>query len=154
MGNLYTKVNLDMLDRNPFSTDLVKPMATTRTPEQQEQADALLDDVQDQTDDILREVTQLLSDLPDEHLFGATELLVRDKVLQIVARLYQARIAQKKTAMKAPESIVPTATDPLISIPIASGIPSELGGPFAIHEPTTTVDPVGKDSLPGMRKSV
>jgi hypothetical protein len=74
-------------------------------------ADAMFLDIQSQSEDLLRELTQLLQDTPDEKLFGDTELLVRDKVLQLVSHLYQARLNQKKTATKAVDSTVPTANE-------------------------------------------
>jgi hypothetical protein len=38
----------------------------------------------------------------DASLFGDTELRVRDAVLRVAAKAYQQRLAQKKTATRAP----------------------------------------------------
>jgi len=80
-----------------------------QTPEQQRLAAAVAADLRDQAAGLLQEVADLLAAAPDEQLFGDTEFLVRDKILQLVARSYQARLAQKKTATSAPASTAPGA---------------------------------------------
>lgn len=88
-------------------------MARTLTPEQAQQAAQLAADLRDQAEDILREVAELLSTVPDAQLFGDTEFAVRDRVLKLVAHAYTARLAQKKTATSAPGSTARGAAAPL-----------------------------------------
>jgi hypothetical protein len=98
-------------------------MTTTRTPEQEARARQLADDIRAQADEIIEEVAQLLSDTPDEKLFGDTEFVVRQRILQLVARTYTARIGQKKTATSAPASSARAADDRPPSMAIASETP-------------------------------
>jgi len=97
-----------------------RAMTTTRTPEQVAQAQQLAEDIRSQAEDILQEVAQLLSDTPDEQLFGDREFVVRQRILQLVSRSYAARIAQKKTATSVPASIARTADEPPPSLATAS----------------------------------
>ena len=83
-----------------------------QTPEQQQLAAAVAADIQEQAEAIVQEVADLLAAVPDAQLFGDTEFLVRDKVLQLVAHAYQARLAQKKTATSAPAATAPAADEP------------------------------------------
>ena len=71
-------------------------MTATRTPEQEAQAQQLAADIRAQADEVLREVAQLLNDTPDKQLFGDTEFAVRKRIMQLVARSFTARLAQKK----------------------------------------------------------
>jgi len=80
-------------------------MAKTLTPDQAAHARQLAADLRDQAEDIVREVAELLSTVPDAQLFGDTEFAVRDRVLKLVAHAYTARLAQKKTATSGPGSI-------------------------------------------------
>jgi hypothetical protein len=68
---------------------------TPQTPEQQRLAAAVAADLQDQAALILQQVADLLATVPEAQLFGDTEFLIRDHILQLVARSYQARLAQK-----------------------------------------------------------
>jgi hypothetical protein len=91
------------------SPDPVPPMNPSLPKESLSPVEAILQELQEPTEELLRELTQLLQDTPDEKLFGETEFLVRDKVLQLVSRLYQARLNQKKTATQPADSTVPIA---------------------------------------------
>jgi len=62
----------------------------------QEPQSALAQDIRDQASEIADEIAALLADLPDEQLFGNTELLIRDKVLKLVAGSLAAKLDQKK----------------------------------------------------------
>ena len=78
----------------------------------QDAASALAQDIHDQAAEIAEEITALLADLPAEQVFGNTELLLRDKVLKLVARSLAAKLDQKKTATSAPASTAPTVAKP------------------------------------------
>ena len=93
------------------------------TSEQQQLAAAVAADLQDQAAAIVQEVANLLATLPDAQLFGDTEFLVRDKILQLVAHSYQARLAQKKMATSAPASTAPAAEVPPPSTATANETP-------------------------------
>jgi hypothetical protein len=82
------------------------------TPQPGHPACQLADALGAEAQDILQEVAQLLSDTPDEQLFGDTEFAVRDRILRLVATAYQARLAQKKSATSAPASTAPTVDGP------------------------------------------
>jgi hypothetical protein len=83
----------------------------------------LADAIRADADDILQDVAQLLNDLPDEQLFGDNELVVRERILRLIATAYAARLAQKKTATSAPASTVRTADKPPASTTSAPGTP-------------------------------
>jgi hypothetical protein len=89
----------------------------------QEPQSALIQDIHAQAAEIADEVAALLADLPDEQLFGNTELLIRDKVLKLVARSLAAKLDQKKTATTAPASTAPSAATPRDSTATASETP-------------------------------
>jgi hypothetical protein len=96
-----------------------------RTPpaQPQEASSALAQDIHDQAVEIADEVAALLAELPDEQLFGNTELLIRDKVLKLVARSLAAKLDQKKTATTAPASTAPAVAKPPDSTASASEPP-------------------------------
>jgi hypothetical protein len=50
----------------------------------------------------LLEMVRTLQQAGPDTLFGATEFKIRDLALQIAAKAYQQRLAQKKTATTAP----------------------------------------------------
>jgi hypothetical protein len=89
----------------------------------QESVRALAQDIHDQAAEIADEIVALLADMPDEQLFGNTELLIRDKVLKLVARSLAAKLDQKKTVTTAPASTAPSAEKPLDSTTTASETP-------------------------------
>ena len=87
-------------------------MAKTRrsaAPQSHEPQSALAQDIRDQASAIADEIAALLADIPDEQLFGNTELLLRDKVLKLVAGSLAAKLDQKKTATTAAASTAPSA---------------------------------------------
>ena len=49
---------------------------------------------------------------PTRELFGQTEFDLRDIILQVGAKGYEMHLAEKKTAMSAPASSVPTVSAP------------------------------------------
>lgn len=89
----------------------------------QEAPRALAQDIHDQAAEIAEEIAALLADIPDEQLFGNTELLIRDKVLKLVAHSLAAKLDQKKTATTAPASTAPGADKPPDSTATASETP-------------------------------
>jgi hypothetical protein len=95
----------------------------TAAPESQDAPRALAQDIHDQAAEIADEVAALLADIPDEQLFGNTELLIRDKVLKLVARSLAAKLDQKKTATTGRASTAPVAEKPPDSTATASEIP-------------------------------
>jgi hypothetical protein len=86
--------------------------AATLTPEQEALAQQLTQQIlRGAEDDVLQLVRTLLGKT-DRDLFGQTELLVRDRILQIAVKVYDAVLAQKKTATKGPGSSARTAASP------------------------------------------
>jgi hypothetical protein len=79
--------------------------------DQEDKTRLLVDEIQSMSAEILQQVAELLNATPDEKLFGDTEFKVRDQILKLVAVSFNARLAQKKTAMSAPASTVLTADD-------------------------------------------
>jgi hypothetical protein len=65
-------------------------------------AQQLAEELQDAIRGELLEMVQLLQQADPASLFGPTEFKVRDLALQIAAKAYQQRLAQKKTAMIPP----------------------------------------------------
>lgn len=92
-------------------------------PQPQEPQSALAQDIRDQASAIADEIAALLADIPDEQVFGNTELLLRDKVLQLVAGALTAKLDQKKTATTARASIAPSAAKPPDSTATGSATP-------------------------------
>lgn len=62
-------------------------------------------------DDILH-IARLLVSADERHLFGNTEFKIRDLVLKIAAKAYNAHLAEKKTATTAAASPARTAIAP------------------------------------------
>jgi hypothetical protein len=91
----------------------------TLTADQQKLAEQLVEDLREQSEEVLREVAEILSSVPDEKIFGDTEFTVRDRILKLVATAFTARLAQKKTAMPAAPSSAPVVGAPP-SVTIAS----------------------------------
>jgi hypothetical protein len=79
------------------------------SPELEAEAQELLTRLRTQTDADLLALARLLVSKADCDLFGATEFQVRDLVHRIGAKALEARVAQKKTATKAPASSARTA---------------------------------------------
>jgi len=92
-------------------------------PQPEEPQIALAQDIRDQAREIANEIAAFLADLPDEQLFGSTELLLRDKVLQLVAGALAAKLDQKKTATMARASTAPSAAKPPDSTATGSATP-------------------------------
>ena len=87
-------------------------MSRTLTPEQQQLAQELAQLIEVDAAAIIQEIAEILATTPDEQLFGDTEFLLRDRVLRILGRALNARLAQKKTVMLAPASSAPSAGKP------------------------------------------
>ena len=98
-------------------------MSRTLTVEQQDQARKLADDLRDQAAEIFQEVSEVLSSVPDEKLFGDTEFLVRQQIIKLVAAAFTTRLAQKKTATSAVPANAPTASERPSFTAIKSEIP-------------------------------
>jgi hypothetical protein len=102
-----------------------------QTPGQQQLAAAVAADLQEQAEAIVQEVADLLAAVPEAQLFGDTEFLVRDKVLQLVARAYRARLAQKKRPRRLRQRLPRLRTNRLLPrLPRAK--PPEFGGQRAL----------------------
>ena len=84
-------------------------MSKSQAPRPQEARTTLAQDIHDQAAEIAEEIAALLANLPDEQVFGDTELVLRDTVLKLVARSLAAKLDQKKTAITAPASTAPSA---------------------------------------------
>ena len=75
-------------------------MAATLSPEQEAEAQRLVEALRPAIEDDLLHIARLLVSRRTEQLFGATEVEVRDHVHRIGAKAYNALLAQKKTAMR------------------------------------------------------
>jgi hypothetical protein len=84
---------------------LQQPLA----PEREAKAQELLAHLRAQADDELLALARLLVSKEDHEIFGDTEFQARDIVHRIGAKAFEAHLAQKKTATKAPASSVRTA---------------------------------------------
>jgi hypothetical protein len=73
------------------------------TPDKEAQAQQLAQDIAQISQDELLRIARTLIDADDSTLFGDNEFKVRELVLKIAAKAYQQRLAQKKTATRAPE---------------------------------------------------
>jgi hypothetical protein len=71
-------------------------------PEQEAQVQALADRIQDAHRPLVERLARLLLSKGDGELFGQTEFDVRDLVHLLGAQAYEAVLAEKKTATKAP----------------------------------------------------
>jgi len=77
------------------------------TPEQEAQAQALVQRLRAEADDELLALARLLVSKPEHELFGQTEFQVRDLVHRLGAKAYEIHLAEKKTATAAPASTAP-----------------------------------------------
>jgi parvulin-like peptidyl-prolyl isomerase len=85
----------------PFVTEAAMARSPL-TPEQEAQAQQLVQQLQQATADDLLRLARTLVAQDQRHLFGQTEVQVRDLALRIGAKAYDALLAQKKTATSAP----------------------------------------------------
>ena len=86
--------------------------STTLPPEQEALAQQITQEVLRAAEgDVLHIVRTLLSK-GDRDILGQTELEVRDRILQVAVKAYDAVLAQKKTATRGPVSSAPTAARP------------------------------------------
>ena len=76
------------------------PQATR--PDQESAAHELAEELADLIEEELLEMVRTLQQASPASLFGQTEFTIRDLALKIAAKAYQQRLAQKKTATKAP----------------------------------------------------
>jgi len=77
-------------------------MQESHSTEQEVATQQLTDELTQLIEDEVREMVRTLQDAEPATLFGQTEFKMRDLALQIAAKAYQQRLAQKKTATKAP----------------------------------------------------
>jgi hypothetical protein len=77
-------------------------MQEPRTTEQEVATRQLAAELAHLIEDELRDMVRTLQDAEPATLFGPTEFTIRDLALRIAAKAYQQRLAQKKTATKAP----------------------------------------------------
>jgi hypothetical protein len=86
--------------------------AITLSPEQEAQAEALVQRLRPAVDDELRALARLLVSKPEHELFGQTEFQVRDLVHRLGTKAYEVHLAEKKTATAVPVSTAPPADRP------------------------------------------
>jgi len=72
------------------------------SPEQETRAQQLAQELQQAAADDLLQIARTLVAQDDRHLFGQTEVTVRDLVLRIGAKAFDTLLAQKKRATTAP----------------------------------------------------
>jgi hypothetical protein len=82
-----------------------RPLSAT----QEAEAQALAARVQEAMAEEVLEIARLLVSRDTAQLFGPTEFEVRDRVLRVGAQAYEALLAEKKTATRAPASSARTA---------------------------------------------
>jgi hypothetical protein len=70
--------------------------------EQEAQAQALADAIAEAAREQFLEIARTLVGSDPAALFGATEFLIRDRVLRVAATAYEQHLAGKKTASRAP----------------------------------------------------
>jgi hypothetical protein len=80
-------------------------------PELEAKAQELLTHLRAQADDELLALARLLVSKADHEIFGDTEFQARDIVHRIGAKAFEAHLAQKKTATRAPALSVRSATE-------------------------------------------
>jgi bifunctional pyridoxal-dependent enzyme with beta-cystathionase and maltose regulon repressor activities len=90
-------------------------MVRTTSAEQESKVQELAMEIASMSTEVIQEVAEILNATPDREIFGDTEFVVRTQVLKIVAKAFTARLAQKKTAMSVPPSLVPIVNDRLSS---------------------------------------
>lgn len=71
-------------------------------PDKQADVKALAQAIRETTEAEIEELARTLLETDDSHLFGATEFRIRALAHKIAARALEQRLAQKKTATKAP----------------------------------------------------
>jgi hypothetical protein len=77
-------------------------MSKSRKAEQDVATQQLLLELAQLVQEELLEMERLLQEADATSLFGATEFQMRDLALRLAAKLYQQRLAQKKTATTVP----------------------------------------------------
>lgn len=77
-------------------------MSKSRQAEQDVATQQLLTELAQLAQEELLEMERLLQEADAPSLFGPTEFKIRSLALQLAAKLYQRRLAQKKTVTTAP----------------------------------------------------
>ena len=77
-------------------------MKEVRTADQDVRAKELAAAIAEVTEEELLEMARTLLDADPASLFGQTEFKIRDLAHRIAAKAYEQRLAQKKSATKAP----------------------------------------------------
>jgi hypothetical protein len=70
--------------------------ATTLNSQQQEQAERIYQSLLDAAETDLRGIAELLASKPDHELLGRTEFEVRDMILDLGAKAFQAALNERK----------------------------------------------------------
>ena len=86
------------------STSLVREaiLQASRATEPDVHTQQLTAELAQRIEDEVREMVRALQGAEPATRFGPTEFTIRDPALRIAAKAYQQRLAQKKTATKAP----------------------------------------------------
>ncbi len=87
-------------------------MSAALTDQQESLAQELAQLIHQAAGDDILQIARLLVSADERHLFGNTEFKIRDLVLKIAAKAYNAHLAEKKTATTAAASAARTATTP------------------------------------------
>ena len=83
-------------------------MTVPLSPELEQKAKDLADRIRNRSEDSILAMARRLVSCSEETLFGATEFVLRDQALGLVAAAYAERL-EKKAATKPPASTAPTA---------------------------------------------
>jgi hypothetical protein len=78
------------------------PMKDSLPPAQESQAQELAAAIAQAAQEDLLAIARDLVQCQDAALFGETEFRIRDAILRVAAKAFQQRLAQKKTATRAP----------------------------------------------------
>lgn len=94
------------------------------TPDQEAEAQSLAAKIRASAEADILALARLLVSKPENEIFGQTEFEVRKLVHGLGAKAFEVHLAEKKTAIRAPASSVPTASKPQSSKAIGRKRPS------------------------------
>ncbi len=97
--------------------------APTLTPEQEALVQEITQEVVRAAESDLADIVRTVLSKKDRDVFGQTELTVRDIIHKAAVKAYDAVLARKKTATRAPASPVPTAGRPPATTATGSASP-------------------------------
>ena len=82
------------------------------TPEQEQQARELAARIQSRSTEVILEMARRLVAAPERDLFGETQLVLRDRALELVAQAYAERVEKKAATLDRPSTAPSAAVRP------------------------------------------